>query len=230
MRLNKNIFEGTSIYLVGSALFICILLLLVITEGHTGSFLLLNEIHTIELDIFFTKVTFLGDGLFAVALVLFILLFASNKKIGFQLLIAFLLSGLIAQCMKAYFAMPRPFEILGSGSYPYFLEGITNKGWKSFPSGHTTTIFSITTTLAFLFRKSWIQVCLLALASLIGYSRIYLGCHFLSDVLVGAVVGILSSFLVVKIKHVYAFILDFVSRKKWSEHPAIDNLTNLNAP
>ena len=59
----------------------------------------------------------------------------------------------------------------------------------SFPSGHATVSFACATTLALAVpRLTW---PLFALATLISFSRVYVGVHFPLDVLAGAVLGVL---------------------------------------
>lgn len=61
-------------------------------------------------------------------------------------------------------------------------------GSPSFPSGHAMTAFATAAAVAVLApRMRW---PVLALAALIGFSRVYLGVHFWLDVLVGAVLGV----------------------------------------
>jgi membrane-associated phospholipid phosphatase len=59
---------------------------------------------------------------------------------------------------------------------------------SSFPSGHAMTAFATATVVAVLApRLRW---PVLALAAVIGFSRVYLGVHFWLDVLVGSVLGV----------------------------------------
>lgn len=60
----------------------------------------------------------------------------------------------------------------------------------SFPSGHTSSSFAVATVfLAML--PLWVGVAALTIAVLIAFSRMYLGVHYPSDVLCGAVLGVL---------------------------------------
>jgi undecaprenyl-diphosphatase len=63
-------------------------------------------------------------------------------------------------------------------------------GYSSFPSGHTASAFAMATIFALYLKRNYLSISLLLTAFLIGYSRIYLGHHFLVDVLVGAIIGI----------------------------------------
>ncbi|UUZ83211.1 phosphatase PAP2 family protein [Paenibacillus sp. P26] len=65
----------------------------------------------------------------------------------------------------------------------------------SFPSGHTTAIFSLTVPL--MFTGPWALAFLLPLASLVGLSRIYLGQHYPSDCLAGSLIGSGTAMMVV---------------------------------
>ena len=58
----------------------------------------------------------------------------------------------------------------------------------SFPSGHTSSSFAFATAV-FANNKKW-GIAAYVLAALIGFSRIYLGVHYCTDVLAGAVLGI----------------------------------------
>lgn len=60
---------------------------------------------------------------------------------------------------------------------------------KSFPSGHTSLAFSTATSVALEFKRWYITVPAFVWAGSVGYSRMYLGAHYPSDVLCGAIVG-----------------------------------------
>ena len=63
-------------------------------------------------------------------------------------------------------------------------------GNASFPSGHTTQAFAIAVVLATAYSDHpWVGITALSVAGAVGYSRLYLHKHFLSDVMAGAVLG-----------------------------------------
>ncbi|MFW5703457.1 MAG: phosphatase PAP2 family protein [Patescibacteria group bacterium] len=68
----------------------------------------------------------------------------------------------------------------------------------SFPSSHTVVAFTAATVLERHYGNKHIilRVGFYLLAFLVGYSRIYLGCHFAFDVLAGAIVGIAVGYVV----------------------------------
>ena len=89
---------------------------------------------------------------------------------------------------KEIVGRPRPFESLSNVrvKHQWSATGF------SFPSGHTSQAFAIATVLSFKFSKgSFIIPCFLW-ASAIGYGRIFLGLHYPSDVVGGAIIGIVS--------------------------------------
>lgn len=61
----------------------------------------------------------------------------------------------------------------------------------SFPSGHTAGAYLIASMLFYFFSLVWIPV--LIWATLVGFSRVYNGVHYPSDVLSGAILGIISA-------------------------------------
>jgi membrane-associated phospholipid phosphatase len=195
MKTLKAIITGNRLYFVLWGLFFVVGLLFVLTVGKAASFVDLNPYHQTTLDKIFVWVTYLGDGVFSV-IVIVILLLRRRWSMATQVTAAFLLSALVAQILKNIFSMPRPKEFFAPGVYPYFIDGVTNHGFASFPSGHTTSIFALATMLAlFTPNRRNKMICLFA-GVLVGYSRIYLGQHFLGDVLMGSIIGSLTAVLV----------------------------------
>ncbi len=98
--------------------------------------------------------------------------------------------GIIAAGIQFFYHRERPFAFYGIS--PLF--GTT--GW-SFPSGHMTLFFALATVVWFADRKwgAWYFL----FAAVMGAARIYAGLHWPSDILAGAVIGIVSAFVVRKL-------------------------------
>jgi membrane-associated phospholipid phosphatase len=157
-------------------------------------FIQLNTFHTGWMDRVFVVITFLGDGVFLLAVAL-MLVMARRYELAIKLLLAFVISGILVQVLKNTIMAPRPKVLLQSLALPYryFIDGITRIGNNSFPSGHTATFFALATLLAMQTKSRHWQFFFILMALLVGYSRIYLGHHFLQDVLVGSFIGIVTA-------------------------------------
>lgn len=114
----------------------------------------------------------------------------------------------MVQVLKPLYKAPRPKAIISSDTYTYFFEGITHSGITSFPSGHATTIFALATVLAFSGKNKYGALAYFFFATLVAYSRVYLGQHFMEDVLVGAMLGTIITmtvFILPKISYSFSF-------------------------
>lgn len=144
---------------------------------------LLEDFRTDFLDIFFQGITTLGEETLMILLVV-TLWFAVNKreaqKVLFITASSFCVNGIIKNLVK----LPRPFT-KGIG----FVRGDTATGY-SFPSGHTQGFATWSTIFAIRFQKLWFHVLVGVLIVLVGFSRLYLGVHYPSDVVVAIVLGV----------------------------------------
>lgn len=82
-------------------------------------------------------------------------------------------------------------------TYPQIQNYKVNKD-ASFPSGHTAFAFNTATSLVLAYPRWYVAVPAYGWAATVGYSRMHLGMHYPTDVLMGAVVGAGTSILAVK--------------------------------
>lgn len=195
MKKIRSISYANRQFMAGVLAFLLILgIFLLFTTRATG-FKDLNLYHSPELNSFLYYYTNLGDGLFSIFLVLVFLLLR-KFDLALQILLAFLLSGLFSQILKAIIISPRPRDFFSINDQIYIVEGLTLGGKASFPSGHTVSAFALATSLSLYARKKILGILYLMLAILVGYSRVYLSQHFPADVFGGAIIGTLVAFWV----------------------------------
>jgi membrane-associated phospholipid phosphatase len=106
---------------------------------------------------------------------------------------------LVQQGLKSLFDMDRPLAYFGTISgRVHLLPDWPQLYHRSFPSGHTAGAFSFCCFLSFLLpeKYKWAGVLLFLPALAVGYSRVYLGAHFVGDVYFGSMAGTLSTLLV----------------------------------
>lgn len=191
--------KSASFYFKSLLAILLLAAVLLFRMGHANSFLFLNSLHNPIADFLFYYVTYLGDGWFAVVLSLVLFVIPKTRKLAILIFVAYAVSGLLAQLVKNLVDAPRPSVYFTLEQYHKFVAGVDLAGANSFPSGHTTTAFSLATVLACYTQNKKVQIIYLALALAAGYSRIYLGQHFLTDVLVGTIFGAAASILVLVI-------------------------------
>jgi len=98
--------------------------------------------------------------------------------------------GIIVEAIKFFYSCERPFASLGFS--PLFEKASLG----SFPSGHAAVFFALSMAVFYLNRKAgkWFFI----LSFLVVVARIFAGIHWPFDVLIGAVIGLLSALFVRK--------------------------------
>ena len=155
---------------------------------------MLNSIRSRPILRLFSIVSWLGNYPAWVALGFFLWLADGNDcwPAIFHLAIAAVVSALLHRLVKSLSARPRPFDI-----EPGFHLTVKALDEFSFPSGHTvhavayTMVLSVHYPIAF-----W---CVLPFTLLVAMSRVVLGLHYPSDVLMGAALGAIVALAVIQI-------------------------------
>ncbi len=138
------------------------------------------------LNIFFRNITHLGGAVITISVSALVILLAEMpvRLWGFQSAAALAGSHLLVAFFKKIYPRNRPYISLAEAKVlPNPLKD------HSFPSGHTTAVFSL--VVPYVIHAPSLAVVLLPVAALVGLSRIFLGLHYPSDVLAGAFIGIL---------------------------------------
>lgn len=164
---------------------------------------------------FFKMITRLGYvEFFMVSLI--VIIFGVHFRKGFILLLIVMWTAAVTLVLKDTFDLPRPYMVerdvmifdeevntdmalLDDADATYFFELLPQATMDyfdnqpipyGFPSGHTSIAVVFWGALMLLFRKRWLSILCLSLIFLIPFSRIYLGVHFIADVLGGYLIGI----------------------------------------
>jgi len=130
--------------------------------------------------------------------VVFIVFFKTPVKQSIIVMLVFVL--LVTLCDQFAASVTRPFfERFRPGHHPDFNEsalmvGCRRGGLYGFVSAHATNVFGFATMLWLVFRHKWVTLVAFTWAAAVGYSRIYLGRHFVTDVLGGMIAGMLIAF------------------------------------
>jgi membrane-associated phospholipid phosphatase len=141
-------------------------------------------------------ITEIGDSLYVVVISLGLMLFYRHKKelffTGYYLFASIVMSGLITNIVKFALGRPRPILFL-KNSITEFNPFTYDHLYFSMPSGHTTTAFAFFVALSIVYPKY--KYLFISIAILAGISRVVLQKHYLSDILVGALIGFVSAII-----------------------------------
>ncbi|MDY0317713.1 MAG: phosphatase PAP2 family protein [Candidatus Izemoplasmatales bacterium] len=153
----------------------------------------LQSFRTPFLDNLFEFFTIFGEELVVIA-ILGGIYWSINKRIGERLGITVFISLGLNSLLKAIFMRLRPFMVDTE---------ITNlrpetSGGYSMPSGHTQSASTVFFGVYQFFKKKYLLIIAIIITVLVAISRMYIGVHYLTDVLVGAFLGILITYYLAK--------------------------------
>ncbi len=175
---------------------ICCLLLFSYTHAQNWEVNLLNDINPQQPTSSFWQKT--SSSTYAVSIAvpatqLIVGFIKKDKKLqrqGWETVGGLAINTIVTQGLKYSINRERPYD-----KYPLLINPYAIETDKSFPSGHTSTAFSVATSLSIQYKKWYVVLPAYAWASSVGYSRLYLGEHYPTDVLAGAAIGAGSAWL-----------------------------------
>ena len=169
--------------------------MLILVLGKNGAFQLINSNHNEIADQFFKYFTHYGDGLMWAPLAIYC--FFYRRKYFITVVAGVVISTILAQILKrvVYPDELRPITYLSENFPVHIIDGVTMKRVHSFPSGHTTTAFAMALIMAYMVNNKIWSVLFPLFALLAGYSRVYLGQHFPTDIFAGMCIGIVSAII-----------------------------------
>ncbi|HEY5370281.1 MAG TPA: phosphatase PAP2 family protein [Hanamia sp.] len=190
----RSLYKQNHYFFIGYFILVAIAIYILIFYSKADGFFLMNPYHSTLLNYFFIPYTYVGDGFFIIALAV-VLFFLKRKYLSLMIVSSYLLSGIFAQVLKYFISEARPAYFLENTNYPYFIENVTLHNYHSFPSGHATSVFALAAVLSFSVKNKNYSILFLLLAALVGYSRLYLGQHFIDDVFPGSFFGVMSAII-----------------------------------
>lgn len=161
-------------------------------------YLINNNLNNYFLNLILPYLTNLGS--IAVLLLICVVLYVTGgkkeKKVALIAILGLAIASLIVSLIKPIVGELRPFLVLQNVNLL-----VQEKGIYSFPSGHTSLAFTVATILglSYKFKNISLIYITLAIAAVVGFSRIYLGVHYPIDVLGGSGVGVLSGLAALKL-------------------------------
>ena len=162
-------------------------------------------------DFLFYWITQLGDQIVFIGVAV-ILYWTIDKKFAHKFVFAFMISAVFNTALKLFFKRIRPFYYQGISSE----EAWRTSGY-SFPSGHAQAAGVLGFTALYAEEKThvkWLKWIAWFIIIMVPFTRMYLGQHFLSDVVVGVILAIgltMVSFKLVDLmkdeEHIYTLML-----------------------
>lgn len=126
-------------------------------------------------------------GILFIVLTLVLLCIRMTRKTGLAAAGGLLVDLLVVNVtIKPLVSRARPWVVMEG-----FQTLLTSSDPNSFPSGHTCAAFAFAAAVCVAAPKKWMKAAAVIAAVLMGCSRLYVGVHFPSDVLAGAVIGTL---------------------------------------
>ena len=150
--------------------------------------------------LFWNSITQVGDALYVlIGAVIMMGFYKFNRYIfnaGYFLFASVAVSGIITDILKVFIGRSRPKLFLENNIYTLEPFSDVIAYYWSMPSGHTTTVFATVSVFSILYPKH--KYSLFAIAIIVALSRVVIQKHYLSDIVVGAIIGSISTTILYK--------------------------------
>ncbi len=152
----------------------------------------LESIRNPVFDFFFSFVTLFGEEtiFMAVGMIVF---WCVDKYKGYYLLCVGFFGTVINQFLKILCRVPRPW--VKDPNFTIVESAREAASGYSFPSGHTQTSIGLYGGIARMTKNTTLRIIMIILAALVGFSRMYLGVHTPSDVIVSLIIAVVLIFV-----------------------------------
>ena len=218
----KRIFEKIQGYLWAFGLCWLTGLVFLTRWGYEESFLILNALHHPWADLLFPHLTHLGDGLL-VSGIFGLLIVRRDKALVICLSLTLLLILILVSLGKGllFEDWARPVITFQNGPEIHYIT-LAGERWNSFPSGHSAVAAAVFMYISFYDKgdRKFLYGILWGIVAVVAcYSRLYIGVHFLGDILVGSIIGLVSGVIVIRTTYdslyVYFATMKLAESRRW---------------
>lgn len=151
----------------------------------------LEKIRVPGLNEFMLGITYLGDEI-AFLVTAMIIFWCVDKRQGYYIMSVGFLGTIANQFMKLWFRIPRPWD--RDPNFTILEAAREGAGGYSFPSGHTQSAVGTFGSFAYTTKNKILRIVAIIIAVIVPFSRMYIGVHTPSDVLVAAGMAVLLMF------------------------------------
>jgi membrane-associated phospholipid phosphatase len=157
--------------------------------------LVINRLHNPFFDWVFKYSTTLAEGISIALLLILTLIIRYRWTILFS--VALVANTIVVYLLKKllFSDTERPMVFFSQLSDWHTVNGVHLHTNMSFPSGHTAAAFTMFFSLAICVKNKTLGLLFFIASFMVGYSRMYLSQHYLRDVVVGSIIGIIISIL-----------------------------------